>query len=157
MAFDLSSNEVELLNAYQCLDFSRQKELKEYLRYLLCKQYRREVMVAVFQNNLFHNLFHSLLHILEGEEFDINLVSKRIYQMRELYFGVFQKIHFHYSEVVENLDSNETVREFGKTFDNIETALYNGNETTIRLEIIEFYQQYMILSQKKDARKIVAV
>lgn len=157
MAFDLSSNEVELLNAYQCLNFSRQKELKDYLRYLLCKQYRREVMVAVFQNNLFTNLFHSLFQIIEGDEFDIILVSKRIHQMKELYFGIFQKIHYHYSEVVENLDSNETVREFGENFDNIEIAINNGNETIIRMEIIEFYQQYMILSQKKDARKIVAV
>jgi hypothetical protein len=157
VTFDLSSNEVELLNAYQLLTSGGQRELKDFLRYLLCKQYRREVMAAVFNNNLLSNLFHSLLHIIEGDEFDINLVSKRIRQIKDLYYALFQKVHFRYNEVVENLDSNEAVREFGKAFDNLERALCTGNETIIRMEVIEFYQQYLCFSQKKENRKIVAV
>ncbi|MDD3893937.1 MAG: hypothetical protein PHU36_02820 [Syntrophomonadaceae bacterium] len=158
MAFELSINEIELLNAYECLAAHEQKELKEYLRYLLCKQYRREVMMAVFNNHLMNNLFNSLLHIIDGKELDINLVARRVYQMKEFYFGTFQKVHYKYCEVVENLDSNETVREIGRTaFENIERAINSGNETKIRMEILNFYQEYSLLSQKKDARKIIAV
>lgn len=158
MALELSSNEIELLNAYQCLAVHGQKELKEYLRYLLCKQYRREVMAAIFNNNLLENLLHSLLHIIESREMDVDLVARRVYQLKELYFSTFQKVHGKYSEIVENLDSNEAVRETGRNaFENIERAINSGNETRIRLEILEFYQEYRLLSQKKDARKIIAV
>ena len=158
MAFELSMNEIELLNSYQCLSSHGQKELKEYMRYLLCKQYRREVMASVFNNNLMGNLVHSLLHIIEGKELDIELVTRRFYQMKELYYSSFQKVHHKFSEVVEDLDSNEIVRETGRhAFENIEQAINSGNETRIRMEILDFYQQYMLLSQKKDARKIIAV
>jgi hypothetical protein len=158
MALELSMNEIELLNSYLCLSSHGQKELKEYMRYLLCKQYRREVMASVFNNNLMGNLLHSLLHIIEGRELDIELISRRVCQMKELYYSSFQKVHYKFSEVVEDLDSNETVRETGRqAFENIERAINSGNESRIRTEILDFYQQYMLLSQKKDSRKIIAV
>lgn len=157
MTFDLSFNEIELLNAYQCLTSSKQRELKDYLRYQLCKQYRREALAAVFSNNLLQNLFHSLLHIIEAEELDAVLVAKRVRQMKDLYYALFNKIHFRYSELVEHLDSNETVREFGKSFENVERALDTGNEKLIRLEVLDLYQQYLFLAQEKENRKIIAV
>lgn len=155
---DLTANEIELLNAYQLLGNPGQKELRDYLRYLLCKQYRREVMVAVFQNQLIHNLFHSILHMIEKDEFDTGQLSRRLKQIKELYFGIFEQVHNKYSEQVENLDSNELVKEFGKTsFENINTALLTGDKILIRVEIIDFYEQFKKLSTNKDARMIVAV
>ena len=62
---DITVNEVELLNAYSTGTIGA-KGLKDYLRYLLYKQYKREAMAAVFHNKLLHNLFHSLLHLVEG-------------------------------------------------------------------------------------------
>lgn len=158
MLGDITANEVEVLNAFTVLGPGGQRELKEYLRYLLSKQYKREVKVAVFQNKLLHNLFHSLIHIVEREDFDVNLVKKRVAQIKELYYGIFEQVHTRYSEMVPELDSNEVVREFGRNgFENVERALVKGNPTIIRLEIIDFYQDYYKLGQRRDAKQIVAV
>lgn len=155
---ELTANDIELLNACQLLGVTGQRELSEYLRYLLCKQYRHEVMVAVFQNQLIHNLFHSILHLIQRDEFDISHLSKRVKQIRELYFGIFEQVHAKYSEQVENLDSNELVKEFGKSsFDNIERALITEDRLLIKLEIVDFYEQYKNLSTNRHARRIVAV
>lgn len=155
---EITANEIELLNAYYLLGPNAQKELKDYLRYQLCKQYKKEVMLAVFNNQLIHSLLHSLLHMVERDEFDINQVQKRLQQIRELYFGIFEHVHCKYSEHVEELDSNETVKDFGKTsFESIDLACRSGNHIAIRLEIVEFYEGYNKLARKKDARKIVAV
>ncbi|MDD2586678.1 MAG: hypothetical protein PHT79_06565 [Syntrophomonadaceae bacterium] len=158
MVGDITIDELELLNSYQILGPSGQRALKDYLRYLLCKQYRREVMVAVFHNKLIHNLFHSLLHIAEKDDLAIEQVAIRVEQIKELYYGIFEQIHHRYSEHIKDLDSNEIVREFGRnSFTNIERALESGDISLIRLEIIEFYQEYNKLSKKRDTMKIVAV
>lgn len=154
----LTANELELLNSYQLLRSNGKKELKDYMRYLLCKQYRRELMIAIFQNQLIHNLCHSVLHIIEKDDFDIDHLGKRIRQIKELYYGVYEEVHNKYSEHIENLDSIEIVREFGKnSFGNIERALKTGDYILIRVEIIDFYEEFKILSIQKDARMIVAV
>lgn len=158
MTVDITLNEVELLNAYQILGPASQKGLKDYLRFLLYKQYKREVMVAVFNNKLLHNLFHSLLHIVEKDDFDLPQVEKRVKQIKELYFGLFGQVHQRYSEVVEDLDSSEIVREFARNgFECIDNAINSGNYAMIRFEIIDIYQGFNKLSQKKDVRNIVAV
>ena len=158
MVGEITADEIELLNAYQLIGPTGQKELKDYLRYLLIKQYKRDVMNAVFENKLLHNLFHSLLHIVERDDFDINQVEKRVKQIKELYYSLFEQIHHRYSEVVEELDSNEIVKEFGRnSFDSINLVLRKGNRNTIRIEIVEFYQQYSKLAKKYHTRKIVAV
>ncbi len=155
---DITANEIELLNAYYLLGSNAQREVKDYLRYQLCKQYKKEVMLAVFNNQLIHSLLHSLLHLVERDGFDINQVEKRVQQIKELYFGIFEHVHSKYSEQVEDLDSNEMVKDFGKTsFESIASACESGNRITIRLEIIELYEGYNKLARKKDARKIVAV
>lgn len=158
MLSDFTANEVDLLNAYSILGPVGQRELKDYLRYVLSKQYRREVKVAVFQNKLLHNLFHSLLHLVEREEFDQETAAKRINQIKELYYGIFEQVHSRYNELVPELDSNELVREFGRCgFDNLNRAFYSGNPALIRLEIIDFYQEFNKHAQRRDARQIVAV
>jgi len=155
---DITANEIDLLNAYALLGAAGQRELDDYIRYLLCKQYKKEIMVAVFHNQLLHSLLHSLLYLVERDEFDIQQVEKRIKQINELYFGIFEQVHNKYSEHVTELDSNEMVKEFGKNgFENITRACNSGNRIVIRLEIIEFYEGYNKLARKKDARKIVAV
>ena len=78
MALELTSNEVELLNAYQCLTTQGQKEIKEYLRYQLCKQYRREVMGSIFNNKLMEYMLRGLVHIIESSELDLELVERMI-------------------------------------------------------------------------------
>ncbi len=158
MTGDITINEVELLNAYQILGPASQKGLKDYMRYLLYKQYKREVLVAVFNNKLLHNLFHSLLHIVERDEFDLQQVEKRIKQIKELYYGLFSQVHNRYAEVVDDLDSSEVVREFGRNgFECIEKAIQSGNHTMIRFELIDIFQGFNKLSQKKDVKNIVAV
>lgn len=158
MLGEITANEIELLNTYALLGNSGQRELKDYLRYLLCKQYKKEIMVAVFHNQLLHSLLHSLLHLVERDDFDIAQVEKRMKQINELYFGIFEQVHNKYSEYIEELDSNEVVKEFAiNGFGNIARACNSGNRTVIRLEIIEFYEGYNKLARKKDARKIVAV
>ncbi len=158
MANEISVNEVELLNAYAVLGCPAQRELKDYIRYLLTKQYKKEVMVSVFHNKLLQNLFHSLLHIIEKDDFDIFQAQKRILQIKELYYGIFEQVHIRYSELVEDLDSNEIVREFGRnSFENIQQAFLAESRSEIRYEILDFYQEFMKLSKKKDARQIIAV
>lgn len=158
MLGDFTNEEVELLNAFTALRPGGQREIKDYMRYVLGKQYKREVKVAVFNNKLLQNLFHSLLHIVEKEDFDLILVSKRVAQLKELYYAIFEQVHSRYAELVPELDSNEVVREFARTgFENLNTALVKGNQEMIRLEIVDFYQEYNKLAQKRDARQIVAV
>jgi hypothetical protein len=155
---DISTGEIELLNAFSNLTSAAQKELKDYLRYLLCKQYKKELKTAIFHNQLLHSLLQSLLHIVERDEFQITQIEKRMSQIKELYFGIFEKTHIKYSELVDGLDSCELVKDFGQnSFDNIDRACKCENHSLIRLEIVEFYEGYNKLAQKKDARKIVAV
>jgi hypothetical protein len=154
----LTANDIELLNCYQLLAVHGKKELHDYVRYLLCKQYRRELMAAIFQNQLIHNLCHSVLHIIDKDEFDFNHLSRRIRQIKELYYGIYEQVYSKYSEHIENLDPIEIVREFGKnSFDNIERALQTKEHVLIRGEIIEFYEEFKTLGKQKEARKIVAV
>jgi hypothetical protein len=155
---DFSSNEVELLNAYCVLGHTAQKEFHDYLRYLLCKQYKKEIMAAIFNNQLIHSLLHSLLHTVEREEFDINQIEKRVQQFREIYFGIFEQVHCKYAELITDLDSNEMVKDFGtNSIENIMRACHSGDCSMIRFEIVELCENFNKLAKKKDARKIVAV
>jgi hypothetical protein len=155
---NISIDEIELLNAYNYLNSNCKNHLKDYMRYLLCKQYRREVTEGVFHNQLLQNLLHGLLYIVERDDFDVHQVRKRVKHIKELYYGIFEQIHYRYIQVVSDLDTNETVREFGKnSFDNLERVL-NGNDiNSIRMEIIDFFQEYTKLAKKHYSRKIVAV
>lgn len=158
MLADMTAYEIDILNMLHILSPTAQRELNDYLRYLLTKQYRREVMVAVFQNKLLANLFHSLMFMVERDDFDVEQVHKRIRQIKELYYGIFDQVHNRYANVVEDLDSNEVVREFGRiSFENLEQAFHQENLTLIRMETINFYQEFNRLAKKKDARQIIAV
>jgi hypothetical protein len=155
---DISTGEIELLNAFSNLNSSAQNELKDYLKYLLCKQYKKELMSAIFHNQLLNSLLQSLLHIVERDEFQIQQIEKRLSQIKELYFGIFEKTYIKYSELVDCLDSYELVKDFGNnSFNNIDRACKCSNHSLIRLEIVEFYEGYYKFAQKKDARKIMAV
>ncbi len=154
----ISFQEIEILNSYALLGTIGRRDFNDYLKYLLTKQYKREVMVAIFNNKLMQNLLHSLLYIVERDDFDILQAKKRVLQIKELYYGVFNQIHLRYAEVVEDLDSNEIVREFGRhSFENFDTAFKLGDIEKIRYEIVNFSQEFMNLSKKKDARQIIAV
>ena len=158
MFWEITAREIELLNALSVLNSSAQREMEDYLRYLLCKQYKREVMASVFHNQLMHSLLHSLLHLVEREDYAIEQVEKRMRQINELYFGLFEQVHNKYSELISDLDSNELVKELGhNSFENIKRACLMGNRNSIRLEIVEFYESYNRFAKKKDSRKIVAV
>ena len=155
---EISISEIEILNAFSNLSSTAQKECKDYLHYLLCKQYKRELMSAIFHNQLLDNMLKSLLHIVERDDFNTNLIENRLKQINELYFGIFEKIHTKYSDLVDELDSSELVKDFGRnSFENISRACMTGNHILIRMEIVEFYESYFKLGKKKDARKIVAV
>lgn len=158
MVGDITLNEIELLNAYEMLSVSGQRDLKDYMRYLLCKQYKRDVMVTVFHNKLLHNLFHGLLHLVEREEIDREQVAKRISQIKDMYYGLFEQVHVRYCQFVEDLDRSDVVAGFAANgFANLERVLNSDNTEMIRYEIINFYQEYTKLSKRKDARSIVAV
>jgi len=155
---DIDKSDIELLNAFSNLNIAAQKDFKDYVRYLLTKQYKRELMVAIFHNGLLHSLIQNLLHIVERDEFQISQIENRMQQVSELYFGIFEKVHCKYMALVDGLDSSELVKDFGRnSFDNINRACTSGNRLLIRMEISEFYEGYYKLAQKKDARKIVAV
>ena len=158
MYSDIDKSDIELLNAFSNLNIAAQKDFKDYVRYLLTKQYKRELMVAIFHNGLLHSLIQNLLHIVERDEFQISQIENRMQQVSELYFGIFEKVHCKYMALVDGLDSSELVKDFGRnSFDNINRACTSGNRLLIRMEISEFYEGYYKLAQKKDARKIVAV
>jgi hypothetical protein len=155
---EMTSDEIELLTAYDRMQPLVKKELKAYLRYLLCKQYKKEVLNAVLHNPLLDNLIRNLLRLVDRNDFDIYQVKKRIRQIQELYFGVFEKVHHKYSEVIEELDSCELVRDFGKnSFANMFLAIDTENRVLIRAEVAEFFDGYNRLLRRKDSRKIIAV
>jgi len=155
---DITAQEVEILNMLDIMTPTGVREVKEYMRYILTKQYRREVMAAVFHNKLLSNLFHSLLFLVERDDFDVAQVQKRVQQIKQIYYAIFDQVHNKYSKVVEDLDSNEVVREFGRiSFENLERAFKQGQLSLIRMEVINFYQEYNKLGKKSDARQIVAV
>ncbi len=158
MFSDITAQEVEILNMLDIMTPTGVREVKEYMRYILTKQYRREVMAAVFHNKLLSNLFHSLLFLVERDDFDVAQVQKRVQQIKQIYYAIFDQVHNKYSKVVEDLDSNEVVREFGRiSFENLERAFKQGQLSLIRMEVINFYQEYNKLGKKMDARQIVAV
>ncbi len=158
MFSDITAQEVEILNMLDIMTLTGVREVKEYMRYILTKQYRREVMAAVFHNKLLSNLFHSLLFLVERDDFDVAQVQKRVQQIKQIYYAIFDQVHNKYSKVVEDLDSNEVVREFGRiSFENLERAFKQGQLSLIRMEVINFYQEYNKLGKKMDARQIVAV
>ncbi|MDD4803062.1 MAG: hypothetical protein PHF24_09020 [Syntrophomonas sp.] len=158
MLGDISSGDIEILNAYSNLNFSAQKDLRDYLCYLLCKQYKKELIAAIFHNQLLHNMLQSLLYFVERDDFPIQLIEKRMEQIRDIYFGIFEKIHTKYCDLVLGLDSSELVKDFGiNNFENINRACRTGNHNLIRLEIVEFYEQYYILAGKNNVKRIAAV
>lgn len=158
MFADICFTDIELLTNYQSLTPAAQRELLDYLRYLLCKQYKRDVMVAVFHNKLLSNLLHSLIHIIEREELNIQQITRRVMQIKELYYDAFEKVHSKYAELIEDLDSSETVIEFGRNgFANLEQALRSQNPGRIKMEILDFYQGFDSLSRHRGMCKIVAV
>lgn len=155
---EIEAGDIELLNAVSNLAPVYRKEFKDYIQYLLTKQYKKELMVAIFHNQLLHSLLQSTLQLVEREEFSISQIEKRVRQMQELYFGIFEKIHIKYSELVDGLDSYEVVRDFGTlSFDNINRACRSGNRLLVRMEINEFLEGFYKHAQKKEARKIFAV
>ena len=155
---DLPSEEVELLNAYSLLGHSTKKELMDYLRYLLSKNYKQELKMSIFNNQLLHSLLHSLLHIAEREDFEINQIEKRAMQFKEIYFAVFEQIHSKYAELVDDLDGCEMVRDFGtNSVENILQACFSRNRSAILFEVVDLSENFNKLARKKDARKIVAV
>lgn len=155
---EITNQEVELINLYAKLSITGRRELKEYLSYLLAKQYKKEVMNSVFNNKLMQNLLHNLMYIVEKEDFDILQVTRRIIQIKELYYNVFGQVHLTYAELIPDLDSNEIVREFGlNSFENLNSALLTEDHNKIRYEVISFHQEFISLSKKKDARQIAAV
>ena len=155
---DIDASDIELLNAVSNLNTTYRREFRDYIHYLLTKQYKKELMVAIFHNQLLHSLLQSTLQLVEREDFQIIQIENRLKQMYELYFGIFERIHMKYSELVDGLDSSEIVRDFGRnSFDNINRACQSGNRMLIRLEIAEFYEGYYKFAQKKEARKIYAV
>ena len=155
---DIEKSDIELFNAFCNLNTSAQKDFKDYLRYLLTKQYKRELMVAIFQNGLLHGLIQSLMNIVEREEFSISQIENRMRQINEIYFGIFEKVYCKYIALIDGLDSSELVKDFGRnSFDNINRACMSGNRMLIRMEIAEFNEGFYRFASKKDARKIVAV
>lgn len=155
---EIDASDIELLNAVSSLHSPYRREFRDYIQYLLTKQYKRELMTAIFHNQLLHSLLQSTVKLVERDDFQIMQIQKRVEQMRELYFGIFERVHIKYSELVQCLDSCEIVRDFGKmSFDNINRACSSGNRLLIRMEINEFHEGYFKYSQRKDARKIFAV
>jgi len=155
---EMTAQEIEFLNMLGIMTPSGKREVMEYMRYVLTKQYRREVMAAVFHNKLLANLFHSLIFLVERDDFDVAQVQKRVQQIKQLYYTIFDQVHNKYREVIEDLDSNEVVREFGRiSFDSLEQAFMQGQPSVIRMEVVNFHQEYNKLGKKKDARQIVAV
>lgn len=151
-------SEIELLSAYDILNNSAKRDMRDYVKYLLCKQYKKESTIQVFNNQVIHNLFHHILHLMEKEKFDPQHLEKRIKQIKEIYFYTFEQVHLKYSKVIIDLDSNELVLDFGRnSFENIERAFIIGNTKTIKMEILEFYEQYLNISKKKDSQKVIAV
>lgn len=155
---ELSREEVELLSAYAVLGHSAKKEMDDYLRYLLGKQYKKELMAAIFSNQLIHSLLHNLLHIAEREDFDVGQIEKRIHQFKEIYFGIFEHVYNKYAELITDLDSYEMIKDFGQSsVENILQACFSNNPNAIRFEIIELCENFNKLAKRKDARKIIAV
>lgn len=155
---EINAGDIEMLNRFRNLSSTGQKELREYMRYLLCKQYKRELMISIFNNGLLHSLLQNLINLTERDDFPINQIENRLKQIQELYFGIFEKIHTKYSGLVEGLDSCELVKDFGKmSFDNIARACYSGNRLVILMEINEFYEGYYKFAKQKEYRKIIAV
>ncbi len=155
---NINASDIELFNAISNLDTTYQKEFRDYIQYLLTKQYKKELMGAIFHNQLLHSLLQSTLQLVEREDFEITQIEKRVKQMHELYFGIFEKVHLKYCEIIDGLDSSELVRDFGRnSFDNINRACLSGNRLLIRMEISEFYEGYYKFASQKGLRKIFAV
>ena len=158
MKGELSLRDLELLNGYSLLRPSAQGDFLDYMHYLLSKQYRTEVMAAIFNNRILNKLIDDLVSMMEIEGIEIESMRRRVIQIREIYFGVFEQVHARYCEVVENLDSNEVVKDFGRiSFDNLLRALNTEDRKVIKAEVSDFYEQYSRLSRKKDARRLVAI
>lgn len=158
MFAELSSQEIELLSVNAVLGPAAKKEMHDYLCYLLGKQYKKELMAAIFNNQLINSLLHNLLRIVEREDFEIAQVEKRIQQFKEIYFGIFENVYNKYAELINDLDSYEMVKDFGvNSVDNILCACNSDNSKAVRFEIIELYESFNKLARKKDARKIIAV
>ena len=114
--------------------------------------------MAVFHNKLLNNLLNSLIGLIQGDDIDISHITRRVIQIKELYYALFEKVHNNYAELIEDLDSNEAVKEFGRNgFANLEQAISSKHISRIKMEIIEFYQGFQSLARHHRGRKIVAV
>jgi hypothetical protein len=107
-------------------------------------------MAAVLHNPVIQNLLHNILHQVEKNDFDIEQVKTRIRQLYELYFGIFESVHHKYSEVIEELDSNELVKDFGRnSFENINRALDAENRILIGQRSVSFMKDSTKCPERK--------
>jgi len=156
---DVTVQEVELLNRFNLLSAEGKKELNDYLRYLLLKQYRAELYSQVLGNPLLHNGLMQAVRMCESENVELEEIVHKIRQVKQIYYQLLEKVFLKYAEAVDELYLYDSLRDWGRIgFEQVADAANKDCKEDILRELEEMLHNYRKLAVNRgDRRRIVAV
>lgn len=155
---DLTRQEIQLLNRFSMLTPEGRRELNNYMRFILLKQYRSDLFSQVLGNPLLFNGLQQAIRLCEREDVEVEEVVQKIRQLKFLYYQLLEKSYCKYSEILGEMLLEDSLKDWGKVcFENILDAAHTGRRELMRQELEEMVQSYNRLARREDRKKIVAV
>ncbi|MGE5398532.1 MAG: hypothetical protein ACM3MK_13490 [Chitinophagales bacterium] len=155
---NMTSQEIQLISRFSQLTPEGKREIDDYLRFVLLKQYKKELCSQVLNNSLLHNGFLQAVWMCEREDTSIEDIVAKVRQLKFVFYQSLERTYCRYSEVLGELMVEDILRDWGSIgFDSVLEAANTGNKELMKQELENMLQDYGRLAKKEDKRKIVAV
>lgn len=155
---ELSSQEIALINQYNLMNPQSRKEVRDYLAFVLLKQYRAEILSSVMGNGLVYNGLQQAARMCEHEDMELTDIVKKIGQVKAIIYSEIERVYLKYAEVLNDLCVEHTFIDWARIgFESIMEAAQSGNRQRLRQEINEMMEGYKRLSKREDRVRIIAV
>jgi len=150
--------EITLLNQFNLLLPEGRREVLDYLRYTLFKQYQRELHAAVFSSQPLYNALVYIAKMCEREEASVEDILAKVRQVKFIFYQQYEKVHLKYASILSELHIEDTLRDVGRLgFENIFQAAHSNRPNLIKKEVEELLEMFRKLANRKDRRRIMAV
>lgn len=155
---EMNTNEMQLLNRFNMLNRENQREMEDYLRYLLFKQYKAELNQQVFGNPILLSLLTQAERMCERDETVLEEVQAKVEQAQYVFCQILERVSAKYEEIINEPGSDQYVRDWGRLgFQGVAEALEMGCRDRLKNQIEEMLHGYHRLAKKEDRILTVAV
>ncbi|MGE5371277.1 MAG: hypothetical protein ACM3QZ_04735 [Solirubrobacterales bacterium] len=155
---DFGEDDLNLLQRYHLLNQDGKKEVVEYLRYLLSKQWRSEMHAQVFGNPLIFNLLSQARRMCERDDCSLADIDAKVGQAKYLYYQAVERVNTKFELLLQDAGAEFYVQDWGVGgFSEIADAGSTGSRERVSEQIEEMLHGYRRLAKKGDRRIIVAV